>query len=59
MKHLTPTVRRWIYGVAIAALPLLISWGVITENDAPLYAAVVGAILVPSLAVANVQEGDI
>lgn len=56
MKHLTPAVRRWIYGVAIAALPLLIGFGTITEADAPLWAALVGAILVPGLAVANVEK---
>lgn len=56
MKHPTPAVRRWIYGVAIAALPLLIGFGVITEADAPLWAALVGAILVPSLAVKNVEK---
>lgn len=49
----TPAVRAWIYGVAIAALPLLIGYGLLSETDAALWAAVVGAILVPGLAFAN------
>ena len=54
---LTPAVRRWVYGIAIAVLPLLIAYGVLDDQSAPLWAALVGAVLVPSLAVANVQPG--
>lgn len=42
---LTPTVRRWIYGLCIAALPLLIYFGVVEPEAAPLWLAFVVALL--------------
>ena len=54
---LTPTVRRWVYGIALAVLPLLIAYGILDEQNAALWAALVGAFLVPSLAVAHVEPG--
>lgn len=48
-KILTPTVRKWIYGVAIAAFAVLVFYGVIDPEASPLLAALVLAILnVPS-----------
>ena len=52
-KYLTPAVRKWIYGVALALLPLLIGFGIVKAEDAPLWAALIGAILVPALAVTH------
>lgn len=57
-QYLTPARRRWIYGIAIAVLPLLIAYGVVSKEDAPLWIALVGAVLVPGLAVANVNDAD-
>lgn len=48
-KYLTPTVRRWIYGLAIAALPLLVYFGLVEPEAAPLWLAFVLALL-------NVQD---
>ncbi len=45
MKHLTPTVRRWLYGVCLAALPLLIYQGLVEPMAAPLWLAFVVALL--------------
>ena len=45
MKYLTPVVRRWIYGAAIAALPLLIYFNLVAPEAAPLWLAFVVAIL--------------
>ena len=50
---LTPAVRKWIYGIALAVLPLLIAYGVLSAEQAPLWIALVGAILVPGLAVTH------
>lgn len=54
--------RRWVYGVAIAAVPLLIALGVITDELAPSIVAILGALFVPGLAVSNVtpdpEEAD-
>lgn len=51
----TPEVRKWIYGVSLAVLPLLIAFGAISEEQAPLWVALLGAMLNSGLAVANVD----
>jgi hypothetical protein len=43
--HLTPTVRRWIYGLALAALPVLVYYGLVEPEAAPLWLAFVLALL--------------
>lgn len=53
LKTPSPTVRRYIYGVAVAVMPLLIVYGVLAEEHAPLWLALVGAILIPGMAWAN------
>lgn len=53
---MTPARRRYVYGVARAALPLLILAGVIAESWAPSIVAVLGAALVPELARRNVTD---
>lgn len=58
MRYLTPTVRRYIYGVALVVVPLLIYYGLVSEEAAPLWVALVSAILVPGLAAANTPAGE-
>lgn len=53
LKTPSPTVRRYIYGVAVAVMPLLIVYGVLAEEHAPLWLALVGAVLIPGMAWAN------
>ncbi len=48
---LTPVVRRWVYGICIASLPLLISFELVEPEAAPLWLAFVVAIL-------NVKDED-
>lgn len=38
-------LRAYLYPVLLAALPLLVAFGVITEDAAPLWAALVAALL--------------
>lgn len=46
---LTPAVRRWVYGIALAAAALLTLYGVLPAEAAPVWLALVVAILnVPS-----------
>jgi len=45
--------RKWIYGVCLAVVPLLVVYGVIDGEAAPLWIAVIAAIVAPSLALAN------
>lgn len=56
-KLLTPARRRWLYAIALAAGPLLVGYGLVSADNWPLWAALVGAVLVPAVAVSNVQ-GD-
>lgn len=59
-RLLSPTVRRYVYGVAIAALPLVQVYGIVAEEHGALWAALVGAVLVPTLAAYNTptKRGD-
>jgi hypothetical protein len=50
---LTRDRRKWIYGICLAIVPLLVLYGVIDESSAPLWIALAGAIIAPSLALAN------
>lgn len=45
MKHLTPTVRRWVYGIALALLPVLVYHGLVEPEASPLWLAFVLALL--------------
>lgn len=45
--------RRWIYGISLAVLPILTAYGLITEDTAVLWATLLGAILVPGLALSD------
>lgn len=53
---LTANRRRYLYGVAKYAVPLLIALGYLTESLAPLILALLGAILVPEVAGRNVSD---
>lgn len=49
----SPAARRWVYGVAVAVVPLLIAYGILQEEHAPLWVALIGAVFVPGMAWAN------
>lgn len=55
MKWLSenPAVRKWVYGIALAVVPLLTAYGLVSEDHAPLWVSLVSAVLVPSLALVN------
>lgn len=38
------SVRTWLYGVLTAAIPLLTAYGFISEQNAPLWVALGGAL---------------
>lgn len=56
MKMPKARTRRYIYGVAMAAVPLLVAIGVVSDDLAPLVVAMAGAILVPGMALANATD---
>lgn len=41
----TPRVRQWFYGVLTMAMPLLIGYGVLDNQQAALWVALAGAVL--------------
>lgn len=45
--------RKWLYGVVLAAVPLLVAYGVIEESMAPLWIAAVAAVLAPAMALSH------
>jgi len=59
MPHIPMEVRRWIYGVALAAVPLLVALGILEDAIAPLVIALVGAVVAPSLALANMTPDPV
>lgn len=57
-RYLTPAVRRWFYGIALAVVPLLVLYGILDEQSAPLWVALISAVVVPGLAIANVSDSE-
>lgn len=57
-KYLTREVRKWIYGICLAAVPLLVLYGVIDEAAAPLWVAFIGAVVAPALALSHLTPKD-
>ena len=51
-------VRKWLYLVSLAVIPLLVFYGVITEDAAPLWVALVGSILSPTLALTHLSPPE-
>lgn len=52
-------VRRWLYGITTAAVPLLVAYGIIDEAVAPLWVGLAMQVLATATAFANTpaQEG--
>lgn len=46
--------RRHVYLVCLAVIPLLAFYGVITQESAPLWIALVGAVVAPSVALNHI-----
>ena len=53
VNWLTPAVRGWLYGILTALIPLLITYGVVDQQSAPLWAALAASILGTSTALAH------
>jgi hypothetical protein len=59
MPHIPAHTRRWIYTICLAAVPLLVALGILEDQLAPLVIALVGAVVAPGLALANITPEDI
>ena len=58
MPQIPAHVRRWVYGVCLALVPLLVALGILEESIAPLVVALAGAVIAPGLALANITPDD-
>lgn len=54
---LTPTIRRWAYGVITALVPILVAYGAIEQTTAPLWAALAASVLGTGTALAHTPVG--
>ena len=53
--------RKWLYSVAVAAIPVIVLYGVIDPKDAPAWLALVAALLgvaAPAMALRNLPPKD-
>lgn len=50
--------RKWVYTVSVALIPLLVFYGVISKDAAPLWIALVGAIVAPVMALTHLSPPD-
>lgn len=50
--------RKWVYGVSLTVIPLLVAYGLIEESIAPLLVAMFGAIVAPSMALTHMTPTD-
>ena len=51
-------VRKWLYGVSLTVIPLLVAYGAIEKDDAALWIALVGSILAPTVALTHLTPKD-
>ena len=57
-KRLTRRGRKWLHGIALAFLPIITAAGIMTENMAALWATLLGAILVPWVALEDSRSAE-
>jgi hypothetical protein len=57
--RLTRRGRKWLHGIALAFLPIITAAGIITEQTAALWATLIGAILVPWIALEDNHSAEL
>jgi len=50
--------RKYVYGVSLALLPILVAVGWVTESMAPMIIVLLGTVLTPALALNNLTPKD-
>ena len=50
--------RKYIYIVSLAVIPLLVAYGVIDEEVAPLWVALAGAVIAPVVALTHLSPKE-
>jgi len=56
---LTRRGRKYLHGIALAFLPIITATGILTEQTAALYATLIGAILVPWVALEDNHSAEL
>lgn len=51
-----PSNRKWVYNVLLSVQPLVVAYGLLSEQEAVLWLSVVSSVLGLGLARANVSE---
>ena len=57
-KLLSREGRKYIYIVSLAVIPLLVAYGVIDEEVAPLWVALAGAVIAPVVALTHLTPKE-
>lgn len=55
---LTPSLRGWLYAVLTALIPLLIAYGILDQQTAPLWLALAASILGTTTALAHTPRKE-
>jgi len=50
--------RKWVYMLSLALIPLLVFYGVISEDSAPLWVALIGAVIAPTMALTHMSPPE-
>ena len=50
--------RKWVYTLSLALIPLLVFYGVISEDSAPLWIALIGAVVAPTMALTHMSPPE-
>lgn len=50
-----PRNRTWLYRVLLATVPLLVAYGAVSEDTAPLWIALIGAVVAPAVALGHIS----
>lgn len=58
LDWLTPDVRRWLYAIATALVPILVVYGVIESSTAPRWVALAASVLGTGTALVHVPKGE-
>ena len=57
-KLLSREGRKYIYIISLAVIPLLVAYGVIDEEVAPLWVALAGAVIAPVVALTHLTPKE-
>ncbi|MDO5618014.1 phage holin [Kocuria sp.] len=55
-RYLTAARRRWLYGILLAVVPLLVVYGILDETQAVAWVGVAAAVLGLGLAVSRTED---